>query len=471
MFSVKYSKPFVASTWLNTTLNHNLINPWSKNTITIHHNHPSDVENAVAIAKNSFKNWSQSSPKQRSQILLSLANKIESNLEEISWLESQGGKPIQQAREDIIASIDVFKYFATQTEFTKDIQSRGNNSKHYTIRQPIGVCGLITSFNYPFLLTAWKVAPALAVGNTIVLKPAPQTPLSTLFLAHLTTETDLPTGVFNVILGERQVGESLVKNKDVSMISFTGSTPVGKQIASECATLLRPSTLELGGKNAAIVFADADLQSTTKLIIDGAFSNMGQNCCGISRLFVHSSIYNDLIVRLTDATKALVIGDPSLEHTQIGPVIDQNAFDRIYGFIQRANQNGIYPVIGGQDYQGKHCTITPTIFTNVPDNLEICQTELFGPVLTILQPFETEQEVISRVNDTEYGLACGIFTSDDDRVIRLVNQLETGMIWHNTYNDIPPYMPFGGLKQSGWGKDLGSESLNTFTTVKSIVGV
>ena len=249
-------------------------------------------------------------------VLCRISKKIELNFEELAFLESQSGKPISQAREDIQASLEVFQYFAKLAASITGATFENS----YTVRKPIGVVGLITSFNYPFLLMAWKVAPALAAGNTIVMKPAPSTPLSTLLFAQLTTEAGLPDGVFNVVLGGGDIGHALVTHHDVRMVSFTGSTDVGKKVAVECAVQLKPCSLELGGKNAAIVFPDAELDKAANCIVDGAFSNMGQNCCGISRLLIHEDIYEVFCEKIIAATSKLKIGDPALANTQFGPL-------------------------------------------------------------------------------------------------------------------------------------------------------
>jgi acyl-CoA reductase-like NAD-dependent aldehyde dehydrogenase len=312
---------------------------------------------------------------------------------------------------------------------------------------------------------AWKVAPCLVAGNTVVIKPAPMTPHSTSRICELSRDI-FPNDVIQVIEGKSDVGGQLVQHPLVKMISFTGSTRVGQSIAIECAKQLKPCTLELGGKNGCVVFDDVDVNQVVDIVLDGAFSNMGQNCCAISRLFLHENIHDFFMQVFIEKASKLVVGHASDPKTDIGPVISREAFDSISSMISKAKKDGLKIALGGSDEESN--IIYPTVIQEVPDDHIVAQQEIFGPVLCIMKPFKTVEQVIDRVNDSPYGLACGIFTKNKEILDQMTVKIEAGMIWHNTYNIVPPHLPFGGLKKSGLGKDLGLESVYSFTIQKSI---
>ncbi|KAJ3323290.1 hypothetical protein HDV06_002061 [Boothiomyces sp. JEL0866] len=419
--------------------------------VSIHYADTATVDLAISSAKRAFKSneW-RTMPKR--DLMVTIRDKIQSNFSHFAKLESSYGKPITQAKWDVEAAIQVFDYYS-KLDLNDE---RVNNAIIKCF--PIGVVGLITSFNYPLLLTSWKLAPALLAGNTVILKPSEKTPLADLFLADL-LKSELPSGVFNVLLGDGAVGQSITRNNDIGMVSFTGSSHVGQSIALDCAKRLIPYTLELGGKNAAIVF-DGDIEKITDDIINGAFSNMGQNCCGISRLFVKRDMYQSVLDVLIAKARNLVIGDPVNENTYIGPLIDSNAFNNVSSFLD------------GRQLLGQAINeniVTPTIFTDISDSDPIAQTEIFGPVLAVLAPFDEVDKVIDRVNNSQYGLASGIFTQDKDIIDYCAEKIDAGIIWVNCYNDIPPYVPFGGFKNSGIGKELGYQAVRSYCKQKSIV--
>ncbi|KAJ3372370.1 hypothetical protein HDU91_003610 [Kappamyces sp. JEL0680] len=343
---------------------------------------------------------------------------------------------------------------------------------------PLGLVGLIVSFNYPLcrtrrltlVLLSWKLAPALAAGNVVLAKPAPQTPHSARLLARLVEEMQLaPAGVFDIVEGDGRVGMELVQNVRVSKISFTGSTAVGKKIAVECAQLLKPCTLELGGKNAAVVARDADLAATIPLLVDGAFTNAGQNCCALSLLYIHRSVYGPVLERLKQTTQQLRLGHPGDSSTEFGSLVDHAAYDRVAGLIRSAQDRRLECwTTGHQDRENR--IIPPTIFTGVTLSDELAMQEIFGPVLCVMEPFDDWHTAVAEINSLRYGLASGIFTRDAATAEDFARKADTGMVWVNHWNDCPPHLPFGGFRDSGLGKELGVEAIRSFTKQKSVLG-
>ena len=471
---VKYHSAFINGKFVQG-IRKVFLHPWSKEEIPLSIA-PNQVDLAVEAAFEQ-KDWAKWNYSDRSSMLLKLSKMCLSNEDELSRLETFGGKPIGQAREDVRAVAQVFEYFGEQCwpEKTYYDSNTGNVMKKpreslatYTQRQARGVVGLIIPFNYPLLLTAWKVAPALLAGNTIVLKPSSSTCFSSLLFAKLAHELGLPRGVLNVIVGDQYEGQNLVNHPKVSMISFTGSTEIGREINIQCAKQLKPCNLELGGKNAAVVFPDCELQEVATIVVAGAFANMGQNCCGISRLLVHESIFKDFCDLVVLNCLNLTAGDPLDEETLFGPLVNHESFRRITSRISQAKQDGISILLDGKTDQNRF-VVEPTIFTSVPDEHFLAQEELFGPVLSILKSFDSVENAISRVNNTKFGLSCGIFTNNKDIFATMSSKVDAGMIWHNSYNWVPPWLPFGGLKESGsGGKELGFASMDAFSITKSI---
>ncbi|KAI8988736.1 aldehyde dehydrogenase domain-containing protein [Pilobolus umbonatus] len=341
------------------------------------------------------------------------------------------------------------------------------NIEGHTVREPLGTVGLITSFNYPLLLTAWKLAPALAAGNCVIVKPAPQTPLSTLALASLASDI-LPAGVFNVLTGGTEIGEAMIDRVD--KISFTGSTRVGQMIMQQASNKLTPVTLECGGKNAAIVCDDTHLRHAAEQVAMGAFSNAGQNCCAISRVLVQRKVYEPFLNELQMATakwKAICDKEFHEEQEWYGPLIDDNQYRRVRSIIDGLDMK---PFFEGHIQSSHGYFVPPTIYTGVQDDSYLATEELFAPVLSILNPFDEVDEAIHRVNQSKYGLAAGVFSNHMQTISKVSRYLKTGYIWVNQYNIMPPSLPFGGMKLSGIGKDLGQSGLNEFTVEKSIIG-
>ncbi|KAJ3212985.1 hypothetical protein HDU67_003477 [Dinochytrium kinnereticum] len=409
--------------------------------------------------------------------MLRLADAMEARSEDLALAEAVTGKPIMDARADVSASVDCMRFFAG---FCDKIHARsfsyGPNLRTYTLREPLGVCGLITSFNYPLLLATWKLAPSLAAGNTTILKPARQTPLSTLLLASLSATSTpkgsiLPPGVLNVLPGGANVGEIIVKDPLVKKISFTGSTAAGRRVgvgAVESGPGLKRTALELGGKNAIIVCDDADVNAAVEHIIEASFSNAGQNCCAGSRILVDRSLYHDFTFRLKERMNLLRVGDPLQEDTQIGPLVDETAMLKVQEFIKSGVKDGLELLSKENSLDRQGYFVEPTAFQNVPDDHPIAKDEIFGPVVAILKPFDTLEEAICRANNTQYGLASGVMTRSVANAEQCISKLKCGFVWVNTYNFVPPFLPLGGVGESGYGKDCGFEAIDEFTSTKSV---
>lgn len=450
-----------------------LVNPNDKShLVDIHEASPSQVEEAIVSAKGVSVNseW-QTNPKYRRDRLLALAQRLEQNDHDMAHIESlQTGKPLGDSLYEISDVVDCLRYYAGYCDKFYG-QSQALHKMHtYTTREPLGTVSLITSFNYPLLLVGWKLGPALAAGNSAIVKPAPQTPLSSLALADLATDI-LPPGVLNVLPGGIEVSQSLIDRTDKT--SFTGSTQVGKEIMRRAADRLLPLTLECGGKNAVIVCDDADLDKTVESIAMGAFSNAGQNCCAISRVFVHKSIYDTFLDKLADTVhnswKATLDVEGENEFNLYGPLIDDNQYTRVLKYVENSNQTPfltgkISTITSSQGY-----FVPPTIFANVNDNAPLATEEIFGPILSVMQPFDNLDEAINRVNQSVYGLASGIFSQDIKKAHKAASLIKAGFIWVNTYNVMPPSLPFGGRNLSGIGKDLGKSALDQFSFEKSVM--
>lgn len=448
-----------------------LINPANKSVIaTVHESSLSHVEEALVSAKKDNHEW-QTHPKFRRDCLLKLADRLEKHDHDVANIEAlQTGKPLSDAIYEIGDVIDCIRHFAGYCDKIYGQSQQFLNTTHaYTTREPLGVVSLITSFNYPLLLTGWKLAPALAVGNCAIVKPAPQTPLSSLVLAELATGI-LPPGVLSVLPGGVEISQALIDQTDKT--SFTGSTQVGQSIMRRGADKLTPLTLECGGKNAAIVYDDADISTAVQHVAMGAFSNTGQNCCAISRVFVQKSIYdafvNELVKTVDGSWKATLDAKEGVddECNLYGPLIDENQYTRALRYIREKPH-----FTGKMSEQTKKSGyfIPPTIYTHVSDQSTLATEEIFGPILSVLEPFDDMDEAVRRANASDYGLAAGVFSSDLKRAHQTANRLKVGYVWVNTYNIMPPSLPFGGTKLSGIGKDLGMSALNEFSFEKTVM--
>ncbi|MFZ0497894.1 MAG: aldehyde dehydrogenase family protein [Steroidobacteraceae bacterium] len=439
-----------------------------------------DVDLAVAAARKAFDSgpWPGMSPSQRGRILWKIGDLILENLEELAQLESlDNGKPLSVARAaDVPLAADLFHYMAGwatkiegRTLALSVPYSPGTEYHAYTRREPIGVVAQIIPWNFPLLMAAWKLGPVLTAGCTVVLKPAEETPLSALRLAQLCLDAGLPPGVLNVITGfGESCGAPLAAHPKVDKVAFTGSTEVGKLIVKAAANDLKKVTLELGGKSPNIVLDDADLDVAIPGASSAIFFNHGQCCCAGSRLFVQEKRYERVLEGVSDAAKKIRLGPGLDPATQMGPLVSKVQFDRVTGFLKSGKEEGARTVAGGSRHGNAGYFVQPTVLDGTQESMRVYQEEIFGPVVTVTPFKDADDDLIRRANDTVYGLAAGIWSSDMKRAHRIANRLRAGTVWINCYNIFDASMPFGGYKQSGWGREMGSEVLNNYLETKSI---
>ena len=434
-----------------------------------------DVEAAVQAAHAAFKDkaWRKMSAADRGLLLHRLADLMEKNIEELSELEIRNsGKPYSEVRHwDLSASISSIRFFAGAADkITGKTIPADPNHLVMTFREPIGPCGVIIPWNYPLEILCWKLGPCLAAGNTVVVKPSEQTPLTALRLAEMAREVGFPKGVFNVVTGHGPtVGEALVKHPLISKVAFTGSTAVGHKVMSMCSEgKLKRLTLELGGKSPSIVFADADFQQAVDAAFMGLFANQGQCCCAGSRVLVQDSIYTQFVEAVVAKAKSRKVGDPLDPTVEQGPMVHRAQFEKTLEYVEVGLEDGATLAAGGKRHGKKGFFVEPTVFSDVTPNMRIAKEEIFGPVITILR-FSTEEEAIEMANDTSYGLAGAVFTRDFGRAMRVSQEIKAGQVWINTYNAVFAQVPFGGYKESGLGRDLSEYALEHYTEVKAIV--
>ncbi len=434
-----------------------------------------DVEQAVQSARVAFERgpWRTTRASERGRLLNRLADLIESNADQLAALESlDNGKPLSVAKAvDVAKTVACYRYFAGWADKVqgKTIPIDGD-FLCYTRHEPIGVVGQIIPWNFPMLMMAWKLAPALATGNTVVLKPAEQTPLSALRIGELIVEAGFPEGVVNILPGfGPTAGAAIASHMDVDKLAFTGSTEVGRLIMEAAAkSNLKPVTLELGGKSPNIVFADADLDAAVDGAHMGLFSNQGQSCCAGSRVFVEETVYDQFLERSIARASKRVVGDPFDPATESGPLVDQTQFDKVMGYIQSGRSAGATLACGGKRIGNRGYFIQPTVFADVQDGMRIATEEIFGPVMSVLS-FKSLDEVISRANHTKYGLAAAVWTRDIKKALAVANGVRAGTAWVNCYNVLDTRAPFGGYKQSGIGRELGEYGLQQYTQVKAVI--
>ena len=438
---------------------------------------PEDIDRAVASARAAFRSgcWSRLAPRDRMEILYSFARLIDEHAEELAVLETLDmGKPIADVvAQDIPACIETIRFMAEGIDKIEgSVTNTDNDSIHLVIREPLGVVGCIPPWNYPLLMATWKIAPALAAGNTVVLKPAEQSPMSGLRLAELFTRAGGPPGVFNVVNGMGETaGRALALHNDVAKISFTGSTEVGKLILQYAGqSNMKRVGLECGGKSPQIFMADLpDLEAAVDAAYNGVFANMGEVCSAGSRLLVERPIYDEFIERfIAEGQHAYAPGDPLNPETNMGPLVDRGSQQRVLGLIESGKREGATLHFGGDEPQGLEggAYVNPTLFGQVDNNMTIARQEIFGPVASVI-PFDGAREAINIANDTIYGLAAGIWTRDINQAFRMVKNIEAGVVWVNSYEDGDMTQPFGGYKQSGQARDKCLESLKSYTQSKS----
>ena len=438
-----------------------------------------DIDLAVKAARKAFEtgHWRKMSVSERGRLIWKLADLIEQHLDEFAFLESlDNGKPLTIARAaDVPLAADLFRYmagWATKIEGNTIPLSVPYTPKarylSYTLREPIGVVGQIIPWNFPLLMAAWKLGPALATGCTIVLKPAEQTPLSALRLGELIQEAGFPEGVVNIVPGYGETaGAALAAHMDVDKVAFTGSTEVGKLIVHAAAGNLKKVSLELGGKSPNVIFKDADLDTAIPGAASAIFFNHGQCCCAGSRLYVEKQVFDKVVDGIAEQAKKIKVGPGLDASTDMGPLVSEEQLKRVCGYLDSGFSQGAKALAGGHKASDKGYFVEPTVLVNTNEEMKVVQEEIFGPVVAAM-PFTEPEEIVVRANDNVYGLAAGVWTNDIGKAHRTAEHLKAGTVWINCYNIFDAALPFGGYKQSGWGREMGHEVLNNYTQTKAV---
>jgi len=440
----------------------------------VHRAGEQDVNLAVSVAQAAFEGWAATSGLERGRVLLRAANIMRDRRDELAAIEVRDtGKPISETPyADVDSAIDALEYFGgLAADIKGEHLDLGEGAFAYSIREPLGVCAGIGAWNYPLQIATWKSAPALAAGNAMIFKPSEQTPSNALELAEIYKEAGLPNGVFNVIHGMGETGHLLAIHPGVAKVSFTGSVPTGKNVLKDAATSVKHVTMELGGKSPLIVFGDAQIYNAVSAAMNANFYSQGEVCSNGTRVFVHEDLHDEFINLLKVRTEAMVIGDPMESTTQVGAMINTGHMEKVQEYIRLGIEEGAYLVTGGEKVvvpglEGGNF-LSPAIFSNCQDDMRICREEVFGPVMSVLS-FKDEDEVIARANETDFGLAAGVFTQNLAMAHRVVRKLKAGSCWINNYNLTPAGVPFGGTKQSGIGRENCAATLDHFTELKSV---
>jgi aldehyde dehydrogenase (NAD+) len=435
------------------------------------------VDRAVSAARKAFEDrsgpWRKMSASERGRLIWRLADLVEQHIDELAELETlDNGKPIFESRYvDMPMVVDVLRYYAGwATKIHGETVNTFETALTYTLREPVGVVGLIIPWNFPLLLASWKLGPALACGNTIVLKPAEQTPLTTLRFGELAIEAGVPAGVLNIVTGGPETGKAIVRHPGIDKIAFTGSTAVGKEIMRSSADTLKRVTLELGGKSPNIVFADSDIDSAVKGAINGIFYGKGEVCNAGSRLFVEQKVQDEFLEKLVARAKKLQPGDPLDPKTRLGAIVSQEQMETVLGYVETGKREGAKLIAGGNRVSvdgGKGFFLEPTIFGDVTNDMKIAREEIFGPVLATLS-FDDVDQVIDLANRNQYGLAAAVWTRDIKKAHSVSRQLKAGTVWINTYGLMDAALPFGGYKSSGFGRELGMHAIEHYTELKTV---
>jgi aldehyde dehydrogenase (NAD+)/phenylacetaldehyde dehydrogenase len=410
-------------------------------------------------------------PHQRARLMFKIAELIDEHADELAEIETlDNGKPLTFSRGfDIPAAAETFRYYGGWvTKLYGETNPSDPSFFNFTLREPVGVCGQIIPWNFPLLMAAWKLGPALACGNTVILKPAEQTPLSALRLGELIMEAGLPNGVVNIITGFGPgAGSAIAEHPQVDKVAFTGSTEVGKIILQASAGNLKKVSLELGGKAPNIIFPDADLDQAVPTSMMGVFFNSGQVCCAGTRIFVQRDKYDEVVSKLTNFSKSVSMGDPFDQKSTMGPVVSREQFDRVKGYLDVGKKEGAKVTVGGEAGAGKGYFVQPTLFSDVKNDMRIAREEIFGPVAAAI-PFKDENDAVFQGNETAYGLSAAVWTRDLSRAHRMARALKAGTVWVNCFNQLDPISPFGGYKESGFGRELGKYALDLYTQIKSV---
>lgn len=432
------------------------------------------VDAAVASAQEGFAKWSAMTGMERSRILLKAVALLRERNDELAEIEVlDNGKPWQEASVvDVVTGADSIEFFANMAPGIEGNQQDLGGDFYYTRREPLGVCAGIGAWNYPLQIACWKAAPALAAGNAMIFKPSEETPLGALKLAEIFTEAGLPDGVFNVVQGDHRVGEMLTHHPDIAKVSFTGEVGTGKKVMAAASDSLKDVTMELGGKSPLIIFEDADIDNAISAAMLGNFYTQGEICTNGTRVFVHESIRDEFLSRLKKRVENNIIaGDPMNPDVNFGALISAKHQQLVMSYIEKGKQEGATLLCGGETLSPadapKGYFVAPTVFTDCTDDMTIVQEEIFGPVMSVLT-FSDEAEVVARANNTHLGLAAGVFTQNIQRAHRVIHKLQAGICWVNAYGDSPAEMPVGGYKQSGIGRENGTETLKHYTQIKAV---